>query len=178
MPDRTCSVDGCERKPLAKGLCKAHYERQRRNGTPGGAVGPPRFYRPVPACSVEGCDRPHKTNGYCGMHYQRWRKWGDASICKPRAQFGAEHPCWKGDAVGYLGAHHRVERAKGRADSHRCVDCGEPAAAWSYDHLDPNERHGGKGKWPYSTSPDHYQPRCHGCHNRFDRRVLEDRRAT
>jgi hypothetical protein len=29
---RTCSVPGCERPYLAKGCCRAHYERERRTG--------------------------------------------------------------------------------------------------------------------------------------------------
>jgi hypothetical protein len=30
-----CSIDGCEAKAVAKGLCAKHYARQRRNGDPG-----------------------------------------------------------------------------------------------------------------------------------------------
>lgn len=31
-PSATCSVSWCSRKPLANGLCKSHYRRQRRKG--------------------------------------------------------------------------------------------------------------------------------------------------
>lgn len=31
MAERTCSVPGCERRHAAKGLCKMHYYRLRRN---------------------------------------------------------------------------------------------------------------------------------------------------
>lgn len=37
MPDRTCSIEGCNNKHLARGLCNAHYRRLRRDGDPGTA---------------------------------------------------------------------------------------------------------------------------------------------
>lgn len=33
MPDRTCSVDGCNKPEKSRGWCSAHYERWRRHGT-------------------------------------------------------------------------------------------------------------------------------------------------
>jgi hypothetical protein len=33
MPDRTCSVDGCDNPIDARGWCHTHYERWRRTGT-------------------------------------------------------------------------------------------------------------------------------------------------
>lgn len=32
MADRTCSIDGCEREYLARGLCRMHYKRAQRRG--------------------------------------------------------------------------------------------------------------------------------------------------
>lgn len=37
MSAETCSVDGCERKVLARVLCSMHYERKRKKGDAGGA---------------------------------------------------------------------------------------------------------------------------------------------
>lgn len=31
----TCTVEGCDRKPRARGLCSTHWKRWRRDGTPG-----------------------------------------------------------------------------------------------------------------------------------------------
>lgn len=171
MAKGTCSVEGCERLTLAKGLCKAHYERNRRNGTPGGLIGPARFVRPVRLCSVDGCDRLHKTNGFCALHYQRWCKWGDPLICKPAALYGEDHPGWKGVDLTYIGAHRRVFWSKGRASEHACVECGGPAKQWAYDHGDPNELigdHGPNKGLRYSADPAHYQPMCASCHRRLD----------
>lgn len=75
MPDRTCSVDGCERPFCAKGYCYNHWRRWRKYGDP--------LFRlraaPVPlqegqVCPVEGCGRAVQKQGLCGGHYmRRWR---------------------------------------------------------------------------------------------------------
>ena len=41
MDNRTCTIDGCESKPVGRGWCNKHYTRWRNHGDPlGGAVGP------------------------------------------------------------------------------------------------------------------------------------------
>ena len=61
---RPCSVDGCETKHHARGLCWMHYNRQRQAS-------------PAPECSIDGCDKRAYKRGWCAMHYKRWRKHGD-----------------------------------------------------------------------------------------------------
>lgn len=72
MPtDRSCSVEGCEKTNIAKGLCTMHYQRMRNWGS----TDP----RPIPekqACSVEGCDRHAVVRGVCGMHNHRILTYG------------------------------------------------------------------------------------------------------
>jgi hypothetical protein len=63
--DTLCTVDGCDRPLMCRGVCNAHYREQRRRGTFARKRGP--------VCSVEGCERPHKGRGLCNMHYQRHR---------------------------------------------------------------------------------------------------------
>ena len=72
--------------------------------------------------------------------------------------------------VGYRAAHSRVERARGKASSHRCADCPGAAEHWSYDHSDPDEVQGPyQGTWKsYSMDVDRYEPRCVKCHRAFD----------
>ena len=71
--------------------------------------------------------------------------------------------------VNYYSAHRRVDHDRGRAKTHACIDCGEPAKEWSYDHKDQDEIRDAKGR-PYSLKSDHYAPRCHSCHWSFDRK--------
>lgn len=35
MSDRTCSIEGCEKKHLARGWCGTHYKRWQTHGDPG-----------------------------------------------------------------------------------------------------------------------------------------------
>lgn len=66
----------------------------------------------------------------------------------------------------YNAAHKRVYRLHGPARARACVQCGQPAAHWAYDNLDPNERTAREGR--YSPDPEHYQPMCQPCHQHFD----------
>lgn len=66
-----CSVDGCETKKHAAGLCLRHYHRKRTWGTTDDPAP-----EPLKSCAVEGCARPVKSRGWCGMHVHRWYKWG------------------------------------------------------------------------------------------------------
>lgn len=56
-----CSVEGCGRKAIARGLCGRHYQQVRETGR----------------CSVDGCSRPSKVRSLCTTHYDRWYKHGD-----------------------------------------------------------------------------------------------------
>jgi hypothetical protein len=73
MADRTCSIDGCDRKAYARGWCNTHYSAWWHRGDAGAT-------RKVNRCSVEGCERAYYGNGFCGMHRQRWLKSGDPLI--------------------------------------------------------------------------------------------------
>jgi hypothetical protein len=70
--------------------------------------------------------------------------------------------------ITYEAAHIRVKQAKGPAAEWPCIDCGEPAAEWSYDHADNVEYVCSKRYVLYSIDPQRYQPRCRTCHKRHD----------
>lgn len=69
-----CSVPGCADKAKAKGLCRTHYLRVRRNGDT-------ELRRPtIPTggkCAVEGCEKPARGKGFCTLHYRRAKRHGD-----------------------------------------------------------------------------------------------------
>lgn len=107
---RLCSVDGCGKPHLARGLCNKHYLRLRIHGH-ALAGGPERhqadfcsdqscnrrhFSRGLcrrhyakwkakfgKRCSVSGCDRPHNAHGFCQAHEKRFKKFGDPYAGRP-----------------------------------------------------------------------------------------------
>lgn len=84
MNDRTCSVAGCARSHLARGLCSAHYQRLMK-GQPVES-GPVRE-RPVYPDECSMCGRAARTKGLCSAHYARLLTKGDiggAEVAKCR----------------------------------------------------------------------------------------------
>jgi hypothetical protein len=65
-----CSVAGCERKTIARGLCGSHYSRHRR-GLP---VDVPLRSYGVKGCLVAGCERRHAAGGFCHNHWRQARE--------------------------------------------------------------------------------------------------------
>jgi hypothetical protein len=69
--DQTCSLDFCDERILAKGLCTFHYHRRAR-----GAALVPRNWRDTvtlnrdKSCRVDGCPRVVYARELCGPHYQ------------------------------------------------------------------------------------------------------------
>jgi hypothetical protein len=66
----------------------------------------------------------------------------------------------KPDHKAYTAVHVRLLRSRGSAAQHQCIDCGQIAREWSYNHSQSNVR--------YSLNLDDYDPRCRACHVRFD----------
>lgn len=165
-----CTVDGCGSKPRSKHspYCEMHYYRIRRNGST--ATVKPRVKGD---CVVDGCDRAaERVDGYCRMHYLRLTRRGDLRF----EMRGAQHPKWTGEAATSGAAHGRIKATRGSARSWACTDCARPAAHWSYDHADPEERYD-PDKGYYSLEVDHYFPRCVRCHKSFDLTWLAIRAA-
>lgn len=126
----TCSVEGCGRTYMAKGLCGKHYDLDRRA----------RLAQEL--CTIADCDRSRSTNaGYCDRHYQRWLKYGDPTA-------GGDYRCLRG--TGDRWAADEARRVAGakmsmvtgetrvyvkilRGDP--CVYCGDPCE--HIDHIIP-----------------------------------------
>lgn len=72
-----CSVEGCQRVILARGVCGMHYQR----AVAGDQSVPMRELAPRVnsgrGCSVDGCVKPARKRTWCHMHYRRWLQYGD-----------------------------------------------------------------------------------------------------
>jgi len=160
-PPRLCSIEGCEEPHYGQTWCKNHHRAWWMYGYP--LINKTKMPAAPRTCVVDGCDFDEavKRLQLCSTHYARWRSTGDPLGLRehrrgnPRRAF-----------VGNDAAHARVIHDRGRASTHQCIDCGQPAAHWSYDHADPDELAADRG--PYSLDGEHYQPRCALCHKRFD----------
>ena len=121
-------------------------------------------------CSVENCDKPKKTRGMCGKHYKRFMKFGDVNMVKPKGgarYYGGSSIERKGRNITYRSAHMRIEYLRGKASNHMCIDCGQTAYHWAYDHSDTNELTAPNGM-VYSPDVERYDPRCVPCHKVYD----------
>jgi hypothetical protein len=145
-----------------------HYARIRRNGHLGTVHTPPRP-RGAGPCTVQGCGkRDTGTHGLCAAHYSRLTRNGDPCALRGVSRRKQEqNPNWRGDDIKYRAAHERLRAQRGAAEGHQCIDCGKPAAHWSYNHTDHNQQQSDCGL-PFSVEPRHYSPRCVPCHKAFD----------
>lgn len=169
-----CKIEECTRALHARGMCSGHYFRWRVTGVTGGELR--KRVNDVPdSCVAPKCTSEDiRAHGLCGMHYQRLRKHGSVEY-NGRERYGADHHRWKGEEIGYGGAHERVQSVRGKASEHQCVDCTEQAAEWSYRGGSQKELtkpvKGGNGAvYMVAYSPDltDYDPRCKTCHKRYD----------
>lgn len=83
MGERTCSIDECDGRVLARGWCRVHYRRWHSHGDPCAVVSVRRS-RNGAECSVDGCERGLVARNLCSMHYQRWQKTGSAGEASSR----------------------------------------------------------------------------------------------
>jgi hypothetical protein len=159
VPERICSIDGCNGDATvsgtARGWCKPHYRRWRSTGSTEEQPKPP-----TPQCAVADCDRLVRARGWCYKHWERWRKHGDPLALGQPGASPVETP-------GYWGAHSRLRKKRGPANKQPCDDCGGQGYDWSYLGGDPDELASDIG--PYSLNFEYYVPHCRYCHRRRDR---------
>lgn len=169
MSDVICSISDCPKPVKRRGFCYGHYMKWWRYGDP-------KWLAPSRKRDLTGLkfglvvvlnempDGHWKCRCDCGRE-TRVRGWSLTSGGTTTCGHGPTH--WRSEGVGYSAAHDRVRRDKGAASRCACVDCGDPAAHWSYDHGDDRERVDEEG-YAYSLDSEHYVPRCVPCHKRFD----------
>lgn len=64
-----------------------------------------------------------------------------------------------GENVGYSAVHWRVQRSRGKAKNHLCIECNDTADQWAY-----------KYSTGFSENIYDYDPLCISCHNKRDRK--------
>lgn len=97
---------------------------------------------------------------------------GAVRSCGNRRKHPAMRKSVPDSQKSYMTAHDRVRKVKGKASAQKCVDCGGPAAHWSYNHRDPQQIVTESGT-AYSFNPDYYEARCVTDHRIFDAKRTE-----
>ena len=64
----------------------------------------------------------------------------------------------------YYTVHDRLRRTRGKATSLECVQCGERARDWAYQHTSSDEKVDPATGRVYSDDPSDYAPMCRKCH--------------
>jgi hypothetical protein len=78
-----CTIDGCSKPLLSRGLCGAHYRSEKRAGRL------QKLDRPK-TCLVEDCENDVHSKGLCTGHGLRLKKNGDVDAQRPLRQSGLE----------------------------------------------------------------------------------------
>jgi hypothetical protein len=145
----------------AQPMCEKHYRRFLKHGNPN-------FIKLNPGrskCIEDKCDNRQKRRGYCNMHWRRIERNGTPERVRSWNPPGHRDP-------SYETLHMRIKYGRGPAKNQDCVDCGGPAAEWSYSHSGEDEYEAWclSDKAYYKASNDIYQyePRCKQCHTDFD----------
>ncbi len=68
----------------------------------------------------------------------------------------------------YYTVHDRLRRTRGKATSLECVQCGERARDWAYQHTSSDEKIDPRTGRVYSEDPSAYDPMCRKCHISLD----------
>lgn len=92
---KTCTIEGCEGKHAARGLCHNHYGQAKNRGDftdlrPKGRMG----------CAVEGCTNNYYAKGFCRLHYKRWNRSGRTEAIRRVPGGICEVPECEGRSVG------------------------------------------------------------------------------
>lgn len=167
---RSCSIEGCDRKPQGRGYCKYHWKKWRLYGDPLGSSD----YKQVKRdCSVDGCEKAYHANGYCSFHGYRAERYGDPLAIGPGKRSGRKRM----GVPSYAGIHKRLFYDLGQASRRTCVDCGGRADEWSYNGgADREYWEDTRGSLvAYTTDFSFYSPRCVRCHRIYDFSTVRER---
>lgn len=101
-----CSVDGCEKSKVSRGLCRSHYGKAQYAGTLDSH--PLQVDSKPSECSVGECDGASVARGWCAKHYSRWRKTGSLETTRFNKKTCTVGSCDKPHkSRGFCSMHYR-----------------------------------------------------------------------
>lgn len=175
---KLCSVEGCDKKHVARGYCRLHYSKALRCGE---------FitnkYNLINKCCVDGCTRKYYAKNYCRNHYSKYisndfrvhmdnrcmatdcnTNSADIFCARHMRQYyhsnarKGEYNCnWNGGSSEYKN-HSLMKKLrilKLKSNNHTCEICGGQAT--EIHHLDKDKSH---------HELNNFIAVCHKCHFR------------
>lgn len=132
MAQRTCSIDGCDKRSFSRTWCQMHYKRWWKTSTT------ERLPRKASPCSIDGCSDVVQARGWCHKHYARWhRHGGPLVVLESTGNTGNTTPlemrlwpkvektktCWLWTGNTYRNGYGQVYRGPGEGSAlvHRVV---------------------------------------------------------
>jgi len=98
-----CKIENCDRKTVAKELCKKHYyffrERKRKGIPPDWPYNKRYNTKYDYLCSMADCGQKTRVKGFCSFHYWRSRK--GIPLDRPKGVKGELNHNWKGGIAHY-----------------------------------------------------------------------------
>lgn len=117
-PNKKCSAVDCSKKAQAKGLCHAHYKRQKL----GMQMDAPMPHKNAGlACLVDGCAEPAITKGHCHLHYRRMARGARVDAPIPAKDPDGWGQWYKPKASGYVLRFRKVDGQRESQSQHRYV---------------------------------------------------------
>lgn len=167
MPERTCSIEGCEKPKQARGWCNAHYQRWLRTGDTGEPLVKAHPKRPPEpkTCSIDGCDRKHYGKGLCNAHWLRQRRRGttepwqpaDREVCIVEGCENIEYSL----TTHLCGKHYLRNLRHGDIDHERPDRRGEDHPSWKGDDIGYVGIHA-RVRRTYGRASEHLCVECDG----------------
>jgi transcriptional regulator with XRE-family HTH domain len=187
---KSCSIEGCDRKHAARGLCGYHYDKAKKNKEFSTKAIGVRTH-----CTIVGCDLRHYALGFCRNHWKLKNSYGStdkrlhtcmATDCKQSTSSlfcchhaeqytrhvgidGEHNPRWNGGVSEYPN-HYKMKQLRKEILLERgetCQNCGEYG----------NEVHHRDG-----SKTEHFKENflvlCHTCHMGVYHSGSEHRRKT
>lgn len=136
MSERTCSIDGCCNRVLARGWCDKHYRRWKVHGDPNHQG---YTLSRDGVCSVEGCERPIRSRRLCSPHYKQAQYAAAKQAELPKRGTCVE--CSREFAMRRAGMKYCTETCQKAAAAGRERTKRSEGRTWSCDHCGADISH-------------------------------------
>jgi hypothetical protein len=103
---KSCSIENCENKYVAKGFCHKHYYKNKKHGDP-------LAKKEKQFCSIENCKNKYEAKGFCQKHYYNNKNHGDPLAKNKKQSCSIENCENKHYGKGFCQKHYNNNKRHG-----------------------------------------------------------------